>query len=213
MESNSQSHGDSRRRGYPGSGALLSERHKKGVIPPLRRSARLQLHSVLSHRKPAFVSKSTLPYRDFHSNLVAQIYRRTTHKNFPFLLQDLETHRRQLAELGTDKTLEDSDDEWQSLYSTPDPSSDESDTSSHSEASEEALSAPSDTELFGLRAKSPLPSGTPSPTPSDSSSSTDSFVSATSYTETSVTDPTPSRYSPSVDLDPINHGRRPSRRG
>lgn len=163
-----QSHNGSKRGGYPGSKSLLSEQHKKAVNSPSRRSARLQLHSVQSHRISAPIktkTKSSLPLSAFHSNTVARIYRKSAHKHFPFLVREIEAQKQQL--IGTGKTLEDSDDD-QSTYPTPTASPDDTDIDSLSEASEDTLSAPSDTELFGLRAKSPSPapiaSGSSSPT-------------------------------------------------
>ena len=148
-----QSHDDSQQDGNPKS-EFLPRKHKKSVNPLPRRSTRLQLHSVQSHRIPATTkTKSSLPLSAFHSNNIARIYRRSAHKNFPFLVRDLETQRRQL--IGTGKNLEDSDDN-QSPYTTP-TASDNSDINFISEASEDSLSAPSDTELFDLRAKSLSP--------------------------------------------------------
>ena len=68
-------------------------------------------------------------------------------------MRDLETQRRQLIDI--DKNLEDSNDN-QSPYTTP-TASDNSDINFISEASEDSLSAPSDTKLFDLRAKSLSP--------------------------------------------------------
>ena len=164
MESQTQSHGDSRQDERPGFKSL-NEQHKKGANPPpRRRSARLQLHSVQSHQKPAFVTKSSLSFGTFHQNALTDIIRRSSHKHFLFLMREFESQRQHLIASGTGKTLEDSDEEWQSLCPTPTtPSSHDSD----SEASEDTLDSPSDTELFGLCAKSPL---SPLPIPFEASS-------------------------------------------
>lgn len=170
----SKSHDDSRHRRYPGSQSL-TEKYKKGVNPPLRRSTRFQLQSIQFRRKPVYTLKSSLLFRAFHENIVAQIYRRSKHKHFPYLLQELESQRQQLIESGTDKIIDDSDEEWQSLCFTLITllSCD-----SESEASEDTLEYPSDTEIFGLRAKSPL--STPSPSFSEHSSESSDSVSPTS---------------------------------
>lgn len=169
-QSQSKSHGDSQQSGYPGFKSLSRVQHKKGAVPP-RRSPRLQLHSIQSQRKPVISSKSSLPLPIFHQNIVASIIRRSKHKHFPHLVRELEAQTQQLADTGTGKTLEDSDEEWQSTCSTPStPSSCDSGT----EASEDTLSPSSETELFGLRAKSPSPSPSASEASSEASSSSSS---------------------------------------
>lgn len=200
MESDQpQSHDDSQQDGNPGSESL-PRKHKKGVNPLPRRSTRLQLHSVQSHRIPATIkTKSSLPLSAFHSNNIARIYRRSAHKNFPFLVRDLETQRRQL--IGTGKNLEDSDDN-QSPYTTP-TASDNSDINSISEASEDSLSAPSDTELFGLRAKSL----SPKPISLEPSSSSNSATSPETVAESSASESSASPPSPSLSTSYVPSSR------
>lgn len=205
--------GSSHRSGYPGSETLTKQLHKKGAnSPPRRRSARLQqLHSVQSHRKPAFVSKSTLPFRTFHLNDIARIYRRSKHKHFPHLVQELESQGQQLTRAG--KNFEDSDSN-QSIYSTPTASPDVSSVDFDSEASEDSLSAPSDTEIFDLRVKSPEPSPVRFISSTSSISSTSASASVASQADTSIRASSPSlstSYVPpsiSPSVTPSTYGRR-----
>ena len=203
------SHGGSHRSDHPGSESLPKTQHKKDVIP-LRRSARLQqLSSVQSQRKPDQF-KSSLPLSTFHLNNIARIYRRSKHKHFPFLVQELEDQQQKLSDTG--KTLEDSDGD-QSTYSTPTASADVSSVDFQSEASEDTLSAPSDTELFGLRAKSPLNPTSSTSAPSASRPSSP-IASVTSQAESSVWAPSPSlstSYVPpsgTSSVTPSIYGRR-----
>ena len=152
-QDHSQPH-DSNYQNVQASSKFQLKQHK--TASPPRRFTRLRLQSVQSQQKPAFVTKSSLPYAIFHQNILASIIRRSRNKHFPFLMQELESQEQYLIGIG--KTLEDSDEEWQSLCSAP---STMSLCNSDTEASEDTLDPPSDTELYGLCAKSP-----PSPVPS-----------------------------------------------
>ena len=96
-------------------------------------------------------------------------------------MQDFETQRQQLIDTGKD--LNDSDEDWQSIYSILFTLSS---CDNDFETSEESLDALSDIEIFGLRAKGKRPrSPTPSETSESSSeSSSDSFISAPSQSGT-----------------------------
>ena len=108
------SHDDSHRSDYFRFESLSKTQHKKDVIP-LRRSARLQqLSSIQSQRKPDQF-KSSLPLSTFHLNNIARIYRRSKHKHFSFLVQELEDQQQKLSDI--DKTLENSNED-QSIYFT-----------------------------------------------------------------------------------------------
>ncbi len=146
----SQSHGSNHQR--PGVQFLSSSQKS---VPPRRSTCLQNSQSQEKLEKPACHPKLSLPLSTFHSNILTIIYRRSTYKYFPSLVRKLEDQRRQLD--GTGRTLDDSDEEWPP-QSTPSPHD------SGSEASKDTLNPPSDTELFGLVAKSP-----PSPSPSPSS--------------------------------------------
>ena len=174
-----QSHNDNDRDGNPGFKSPLSAGKQLGKASQ-RRSARLQSRPNQFHRISAPIkNKSSLPLSVFHSNTIARIYRQSSHKNFPNLTREVEAQKQKLISAG--KTLEDSDEE-QSTYSTPAASPEDIDIDSLSEASESTLSAPSDTELFGLRAKSPTSTASSS---SDSTNSTQTLVESPSLSPSS----------------------------